>query len=103
MVILPDPHEASTVPLARARSSLEDLFPCAVRRAVWSGDSRRATARIELGAGELTGATLVVHAEGGRVRVHLDVPAGVDVAAWRERIASSLERRAVPADSIEVT
>ncbi len=83
-------------------SSLEHLLPALVRRVAWCGDGRRGTIRLELGAGELAGATLLVHADGGRVRVHLDLPAGVDAARWEERIRERLEKRRIPADAVEV-
>lgn len=88
---------------ARAATSLEDLVPGLVRRIAWSGDRHRGTVRLELGAGELAGATLLVHAEGGRVRVHLDVPPGVDGGRWQQRIRNRLASRGVPADAVEVT
>jgi hypothetical protein len=88
---------------ARAAASLEDLLPALVRRIAWSGDRHRGTVRLELGAGELAGATLLVHAEGGRVRVHMEVPPGVDAGRWRERICQRLSSRGLPTDAVEVT
>jgi hypothetical protein len=87
---------------ALAAVSLEELLPALVRRVAWSGDGTRGTARLEIGAGELAGATLVVAADAGRVRVHLEVPAGVDTAAWQDRIRRQLESRRIVADSVEV-
>lgn len=57
---------------------------------------------MELGAGALAGATLVVHADDGRVRVELDAPSNVDAAAWRARIHERLTRRGLLVDSIDV-
>jgi hypothetical protein len=82
--------------------SLEHLLPALVKRVAWSGDGRRGTMRLELGAGELAGGTLLVHADGGRVRVHLEVPAGVDASRWEKRIRERLEERRIPADAVEV-
>jgi hypothetical protein len=87
----------------RAAASLEDLVPALVRRIAWSGDRHRGSVRVELGAGELAGATLLVHAEGGRVRVHLDVPPGVDAGRWQRRICRRLTSRGVATDDVEVT
>jgi hypothetical protein len=87
---------------ARVRSSLEDLLPALVRRVAWSGDGRRGAVRLELGAGELAGATLLVQVDEGRVRVRLSAPSGVDVGAWRGRIADRLEARGLAVDSVEV-
>lgn len=96
----PDGAGASSV---RAATSLEDLLPTLVRRIAWSGDRHRGTVRLELGAGELAGATLIVHAENGQVRVHMDVPPGTDAARWRQRICDRLASRGVLAASVEVT
>jgi hypothetical protein len=86
----------------RARTSLEDLLPALVRRIAWSGDARRGTVRLELGAGALAGATVLIHAEDGRLRVHLRAPAGVDAEAWRSRIEARLARRGLAVDHVEV-
>jgi hypothetical protein len=104
----PDPlagsHTAgATAPSARAAASLEDLVPALVRRIAWSGDRQRGSVRLELGAGELAGATLLVQAEGGRVRVHLNVPPGVDAGRWQRRISRRLASRGVATDAVEVT
>jgi hypothetical protein len=87
---------------ARVRSSLEDLLPALVRRVAWSGDGRRGTVRLELGAGELAGATLLVHVDDGRVRLQLSTPPGVSPAGWRERIADRLAARGLAVDAVEV-
>lgn len=89
----------SSVPPA----SLEELIPVLVRRIAWTGDRHRGSVRLELGAGELAGATLLVHADGGRVRVHIDAPPGADTLAWQHRISQRLASRGVLADSVEVT
>ena len=88
---------------APAAASLEELLPALVRRIAWAGDRRRGSVRLELGAGELAGATLLVHADGGRVQVEMSTPAGVDTAAWRRRITRRLAARGIPTDSVEVT
>jgi hypothetical protein len=86
----------------RALASLEHLVPALVRRVAWSGDARRGTARLEIGAGELAGSTLLVHADEGRVQVHLSVPPGVDAASWQRRITERLASRNISAQSVEV-
>jgi hypothetical protein len=87
---------------ARVRSSLEDLLPALVRRVAWSGDGRRGTVRLELGAGELAGATLLVHVDDGRVRLQLSVPPGVSSGGWSERIAERLAARGLVVEGVEV-
>jgi hypothetical protein len=81
---------------------LEDLLPSLVRKVAWSGDGRRGTVRLELAAGALAGGTLLVQTDEGRVTVHLSAPAGVDLEAWRSRIAQRLASRGLPVDQVEV-
>jgi hypothetical protein len=72
---------------------LEQLIGQLVRRAAWNGDRRRGTARLELGSGELAGATLLVESDAHELRIDLHLPAGASREVWRERIASRLESR----------
>ena len=85
-----------------ARAPLEQLMTRLVRRVAWSGNARSGVARLELGAGELAGATLTIQADDGVVRVALDLPPGADGAAWRERISGRLGARGLQVESIEV-
>jgi hypothetical protein len=73
-----------------------------VRRLSWGGDGRRGVARIEVGAGSLAGATLLVTAEGGEVRVEVDLPPGGTAEAWANRLATALEARGVRVAGIDV-
>lgn len=86
----------------RARASLEEILPAIVRRIAWSGDARRGAVRIELGAGALAGATLLIESEDGRVRVRLDAPPGTDAEAWRARIAERLAAKRIAVEAIHV-
>jgi len=95
-----EPPAAGAPPV---RASLEDLLPALVSRVAWSGDARRSAVRMELGAGSLSGATLLVQSDKGRVEVRLSVPPGVDAEAWRARIASRLAARGLDVDLVEVT
>jgi hypothetical protein len=96
------PGSATTAQVAaRVQSSVEDLLPALVRRVAWSSDGRRGTVRLELGAGDLAGATLMVHVDEGRVRVHLSAPPGVALGGWRERIADRLAARGLAVDGVE--
>jgi hypothetical protein len=87
----------------RASSSLEELLPTLVRRIAWSGDRHKGSVRMEIGSGELDGATLVIHADGARVRVEMSVPPGVDAHTWQERLRGRLASRGIDADAVEVT
>jgi|HubBroStandDraft_6_1064221.scaffolds.fasta_scaffold806226_1 hypothetical protein len=87
---------------ANARASLEGLLPALVRRVAWSGDARRGMVRLELGSGALAGSTLRVECDEGRVRVHLDAAPGVDLGAWKARIAARLVATGLTVDAVEV-
>jgi hypothetical protein len=100
--ITPTAQNAAPPELVRAQTSLEDLIPELVRRVQWTGDGRKGTVRMEL-AGAMAGSTLLVSADAGRVRVHLDVPVGVDASGWQERITQRLAARNIPTDEVEVT
>jgi hypothetical protein len=54
--------------------------------------------RIEFGAGALSGATLLVAAERGVIRVALRAQAGVELEPWRERIVARLAARGLNAE-----
>ena len=88
------PPPVSSPPLP---ASLELLLPALVRRIAWSGDARRGVVRMELGAGELAGGVLVVHANGSELCVHLSTPPGADPAAWRARLSKCLTARGLSA------
>ena len=100
------PEAPAAAPVASVetatRPSLESMLPELVRKIAWSGDGRRGSMRLELGAGSLSGGTLTVHADAGRVRVELDAPAGTDVAAWKARLSERLAQRGVEVDEIVV-
>jgi hypothetical protein len=83
--------------------SVEDLWPVLVRKAAWTGDARRGSVRLELGAGALAGATVVVQSDDGRVRVRLSAPPGIDLDAWRARIALRLATRGLDVERVDVT
>jgi len=91
--VQPDPA-ASTAPAALPlREDLQNLLSGLSRRAAWGGDRRRGSARIELSEGALAGATLVVHAEQRTVSVELELPPGIAVLGWQQRIAERLQAR----------
>jgi hypothetical protein len=90
------------VPRPDIRAPLDHLMARLVRRIAWSGNGRTGSARLELGAGELAGATLTIHADDGLVRVALELPPGVDRAAWKERISNRLGARGLQVEAVEV-
>jgi hypothetical protein len=96
----PVPAEPDAPVAAQARTSLEDLLPALVRKVAWSGDGKRGTVRLELGAGRMAGATVLVESDHGRVRVRLEAPAGVDGEAWRRRIEDRLAARGLEVDDV---
>ena len=102
MMVGPRQESSASPPATNARVSLEDLVPQLVKKIAWSGDAHRGTVRMELGAGELAGATLTVSAEHGRVSVRVDAPPGTDTSAWRERLSSRLEAKGLRLESVEV-
>jgi hypothetical protein len=79
-------------------ASLEEILPALVRKIAWSGDARRGAVRIELGSGALAGATLLVAADHGRVKVTLSGHAGALLEPWRERIAMRLAAKGLDVD-----
>jgi hypothetical protein len=106
--LAPRPATASGVakpeptPLAEPRTPIEHLMAKLVRRIAWSGNGRTGAARLEIGAGELEGATLTIQADDGLVRVALDLPPGVDRAAWKTRISERLAVRGLQVEAVEV-
>jgi hypothetical protein len=90
----PPEVEAGT---ARARLSLEELLPALVRRVAWAGDRHRGSVRLELGAGAYAGATLLVHADDGRVRVEVS---GAGADKLRRRIDERLRRHGLDVESV---
>jgi hypothetical protein len=92
-----DPSRATTVV-----PTLEALLHRLVRRVAWAGDGRAGTMRLELGAGELEGTTVVVHAVGREIRVEVDLSPGVDPQTWRARIAERLSASGLEVHDLEV-
>lgn len=91
-------REVTHESVMRARS-LEELLPALVRRIAWAGDRHRATVRLELGAGAYEGTTLVVHADGGKVRVEAFGGSG-DLDRLRARLDARLRGHGLDVDSV---
>ena len=82
--------------------SIAGLLPALVRKIAWSGDARRGTVRMEIGAGPLAGSVVIIHADEGEVRVHVSAPTGLDADAWRDRITQGITARGLFLASVEV-
>lgn len=97
------PPESKPEPVtAAARVSMEQVLDQLVRKIAWSGNSRSGAMRIELGAGALAGATLLVQSEGAELRVKLELPPGADAANWRDRLERRLSARGLQLAELEV-
>jgi hypothetical protein len=92
--------QASTTGLPPA--DLQTLILKLSRRVAWGGDRRRGSARIELGEGALSGATLVVHTHDNEVSVELELPPGGSAHDWQRRLSERLERRGLTVGRITV-
>ncbi|HSO38864.1 MAG TPA: hypothetical protein VLT33_40315 [Labilithrix sp.] len=90
--------DAAEAPL-RARS-LEELLPALVRRIAWAGDRHSGSVRLELGAGVYAGTTVVVHADGGRVRVEISGSEGPELERLRTRLDSRLRGHGLDVESV---
>lgn len=99
---LPVPPPAAAPPPNAPLIHVEQLVARLVRRVAWGGDGRRGAARIEVGAGELAGATITVESCGRELSLDVDLPPGVPADAWRERIAARLRSRGFELASIDV-
>ncbi len=91
---------AEAEPTARAARSLEELVPELVRRIAWAGDGKRGTVRLELGAGGYAGASVLVHADGRRVRVELGGLPEHALAPLRDRLSTRLLGRGFDLESV---
>ena len=104
----PRPETTSPASLDAARAAvevvptLELLLHRLVRRVAWAGDGRAGTMRLELGAGELEGTTVVVHADGRELRVEVELSPGLDQRAWRARIAERLNASGLHVRELDV-
>jgi hypothetical protein len=92
------PAAATEAPL-RARS-LEELLPALVRRIAWAGDKHKGTVSLELGAGSYAGTTVVVHADGGRVRVEISGSEGPELDRLRARLDGRLRSHGLDVESV---
>lgn len=91
----PGPRAAAVAaPPSPALDALVDRF---LRRVAFSGGRQRGVAHLEIGAGELSGASLTISSEGGEVELLLDAPPGVDPEPYRALLSKRLAARGVRA------
>lgn len=74
-------------------AALDDILARMVTRFALSGDKRRGTSHLVVGAGELSGGSVTLEAEGKSVHVRIDAPPGVDARAFGESIRARLEAK----------
>lgn len=98
----PPPAAAPLAPNATLLQ-MEQTVTRLVRRVAWGGDGARGTARIELGAGELAGATITVRSDARELSVDVDLPPGVPAGPWRDRLLARLEQRGFAVRELNVT
>jgi hypothetical protein len=73
-----------------------------IRRIAWGSSESGGSVHLELGEGELEGATLTIDCSHGNLRVVLDAPVGVDTLAWEARFRAALAGRGLSVESMEV-
>lgn len=74
-------------------ASIEQLAPTLLRKMAWSGDGRRGAARLELGAGSLSGAVVTLEAEHGVVALSVEGLDPREESSLRRRLAEGLAAR----------
>lgn len=96
------PLPNATLPASAVPPPVWPMIERLVRRLAVGGDGRSGTARIEIGAGELSGATLLVTTLDGVVDVALELPPGVGPGDWEPRLRERFERSSIRVGSIAV-
>lgn len=74
-------------------AALDDIIARMVTRFALSGDKRRGTAHMSVGAGALEGGTVTLEADGKCVHVRIDAPPGVDASAFGASILARLKAK----------
>lgn len=97
---LEQPREGAPADLASPLPSW--LTARLVKRIAWGRSATGGTVHIEVGEGELEGATLTIDCRAGCLSVTVEAPPGVDGRVWEGRIGRALSARGVSVDTIEV-
>lgn len=74
-------------------TALDDILAKMVTRFALSGDKKRGTSHLVVGAGELAGGSVTLDADGDAVHVRIDAPPGVDARAFAEGVRARLEAK----------
>jgi hypothetical protein len=77
--------------------TLDSLVDRFLRRVAFSGGRQRGVAHLEIGSGELAGASLTINAEGEHLELTLDTPPGVDPEPYRALLTTRLAAKGVRA------
>ena len=73
-----------------------------LRRVAWGGSRRASAVYLELGSGELAGASLTLTSAAGQVSVVLELPPGVGASDWEQRLQARLASRGLNVLSVTV-
>jgi len=92
------PPPASPPPPAATLPPVEQLVDRLLRRIALGGSRHRGTAFLEIGAGELQGASVTIHAEGGRLCIEVEAPQGEASRRWRHQLQERLRARGLEAE-----
>lgn len=92
------PPPASPPPPAAALPPVDQLVDRLLRRLALGGSRHRGTAFLEIGAGELQGASVTIHAEGGRLCIDVEAPEGEASRRWRSQLQERLRARGLEAE-----
>lgn len=74
-------------------ASVEELAPQLLRKMAWSGDGKRGAARLELGGGSLSGAVVMLEADGHDVALSVEGLTASEESSLRSRLSEGLSAR----------
>jgi hypothetical protein len=92
------PPPASPPPSAAALPPVDQLIDRLLRRIALGGSRHRGTAFLEIGAGNLEGASVTIHAEGSRLCIEVEAPEGEASRRWRHQLQERLRARGLEAE-----
>lgn len=92
--LAPPETRLSAIPAATAGSPppalLDEVLARVLTRFAFSGDKKRGTSHLQVGAGALAGGSITLEADGDHVHVRIDAPPGVDARAFGEAVRNRL-------------